>query len=328
MKVYIANFGIENQEWPACLERNTIAVMNEVEAHQCWEKGNREDYIRVCLKGKTAKGLTPTKSVASRWYNLMTIVTQSKGDLWIHRAGDEIWWAVTTDAEPEFIRKQDKFRANPEVVVCHKPCSPWSSTNKMGNQLFWKGLHARARCFLFTEGTLQQLAPENAQYAVALVNGEDLGDWHVRGDWATVAAQSKSALAVSYSPKQIAIYRMAKTAMDTCAHANGQQIIKTVKNKDMRFTQESLEKHVGGLVELQDGVCAITGLALQFDTNCYDDEMLCSLDRIDSDGHYEAGNLQVVCRFVNRWKRHGDDANFRRLIKMIQLMDPIDAAGS
>lgn len=31
-----------------------------------------------------------------------------------------------------------------------------------------------------------------------------------------------------------------------------------------------------------------------------DPELAASLDRIDSDGHYERGNLQVVCWFSNR----------------------------
>ena len=49
-----------------------------------------------------------------------------------------------------------------------------------------------------------------------------------------------------------------------------------------------------------------------------DPEMLCSLDRIDSSGHYERGNLQLVCRFINRWKSDGDVNEFRRLIKVLQ----------
>jgi hypothetical protein len=46
--------------------------------------------------------------------------------------------------------------------------------------------------------------------------------------------------------------------------------------------------------------------------------MLCSLDRIDSDGHYEEENLQIVCRFINRWKSDSDDAEFRRLVRLLQ----------
>lgn len=43
-----------------------------------------------------------------------------------------------------------------------------------------------------------------------------------------------------------------------------------------------------------------------------------SLDRIDSDGHYEAGNLQVVCRFINFWKGASDDEEFRRLLELVR----------
>lgn len=43
-----------------------------------------------------------------------------------------------------------------------------------------------------------------------------------------------------------------------------------------------------------------------------------SLDRIDSDAHHEAGNLQVVARFVNRWKSDDSDKNFRRLLALVR----------
>lgn len=38
-----------------------------------------------------------------------------------------------------------------------------------------------------------------------------------------------------------------------------------------------------------------------------------SVDRIDSDGHYEDGNLQIVSRFINARKSDSDDEEFRRL---------------
>lgn len=46
--------------------------------------------------------------------------------------------------------------------------------------------------------------------------------------------------------------------------------------------------------------------------------LLCSLDRIDSSGHYSIGNLQVVCRFLNRWKNDGNDTEFRRLLALLR----------
>ncbi len=65
------------------------------------------------------------------------------------------------------------------------------------------------------------------------------------------------------------------------------------------------------LGELEDR-CALTGLMLGYDGECDDKEMLASLDRIDSSGHYTAGNVQIVCRFMNRWRGADDDALVRR----------------
>lgn len=119
--------------------------------------------------------------------------------------------------------------------------------------------------------------------------------------------------------RQRAVTRMANTALHTTENANGQQVLRTVKNKELRFAkQQELERYIGELVDRQRGRCAITGLELQFDDEHDDPALLCSLDRIDSGGHYEAGNLQVVCRFVNRWKNDGNDAEFRRLIDLVR----------
>ena len=45
-----------------------------------------------------------------------------------------------------------------------------------------------------------------------------------------------------------------------------------------------------------------------------------SLDRIDSSKHYEPGNLQVVARFINRWKSDDEQENFLRLLKLVKAM--------
>jgi hypothetical protein len=126
-------------------------------------------------------------------------------------------------------------------------------------------------------------------------------------------------MVTTFNARARAVARMAKTAFDTAAQANGQQVERTLKNKMCKFATTRLcEDYISALVEAQDGACAITGIRLQFDGEEDDHEMLASLDRIDSSGHYEIDNLQVVCKFVNRWKRDDDDAAFRRLVTLLR----------
>ena len=62
----------------------------------------------------------------------------------------------------------------------------------------------------------------------------------------------------------------------------------------------------------------MTGLRMLFDDDEGDPELRCSLDRIRSDGHYERGNLQIVCRFANRWKGASDNGAFLALVEKIR----------
>lgn len=75
-----------------------------------------------------------------------------------------------------------------------------------------------------------------------------------------------------------------------------------------------LEMRIRELLEIQDDRCAITGLHFQFQGAHDDSNMLPSLDRIDSSGHYEKTNVQLVCRFINFWKQAANDSEFRRLM--------------
>jgi hypothetical protein len=113
-----------------------------------------------------------------------------------------------------------------------------------------------------------------------------------------------------------AIWAMADQAEKTANSSNGQTVERTIKNKDIRLSKETLIAHLEELLNETDDRCAITGLLLQFEGS--DSQLRPSLDRIDSDGHYELGNLQVVTRFVNFWKRDTEDCEFRRLISMVR----------
>lgn len=116
----------------------------------------------------------------------------------------------------------------------------------------------------------------------------------------------------------VSVDRMVRTTVNTTAHSKGQIVTKTVKVKRLSVSTTDLAAHLLELIDRQEGRCAISGLRLQFDAKDADKELLCSLDRIDSSEHYTLENLQVVCRFVNRWKGADSDAEFRRLIRLIR----------
>jgi hypothetical protein len=319
MKVFIANFGRENYAWPDCLARGTIATMNSARAQPFWAAGDRAGYVRDRMRfDKTAAGKTPTVSVASRWFNLMTTIVQSEGDIWIHREKDKLWWTISRPEPATFEPLKETVGARRDVIICHKPCDPWSNKNRKGNRLEWAGLHPRAKEFLFTEGTLQQLKPGNADYALALIDGNDLGPWHSRSEWRAKVERREKNPGTTFNARQKAIWRMAATAKGTVGFSNGQLVLRTLKNKDLLIPDHELMPFLEALLAEQEGLCAITDLRLQYDGDEDDEEMLCSLDRIDSNGHYEKDNLQIVCRFVNRGKSSSDDNEFRRLIRVVR----------
>lgn len=321
MKVFIANFGQQNYLWPACRDRRSVATMDAADVHPFWIARDRQGYIDYSVAHKrTVRGEVPTRSVASRWFGLMDEISGTSGDLWIHREKEQLWWTISTP-EPVMIEERPSFepaREGATVFELHKPCQAWSDRNRLGGALSWSGLHPKAKDFLFTEGTLQQLSEDNAAYALALVEGDDLTPWHNSRPWQAKVERTRRNPGIAFNPRQKSIAIMAMTAMGTVAGANGQQVLRTTKNKELRFHPQDLERYINNLIDDQDGLCAITGIRLQFHGDEDDRELLCSLDRIDSDGHYEAGNLQVVCRFVNRWKSDDRDEDFRRLVALIR----------
>lgn len=112
------------------------------------------------------------------------------------------------------------------------------------------------------------------------------------------------------------VWSMANQAEQTAKQSYGQTVEQTVKNKDLRLSKEALIAHLNVLLDETGDRCAITGLVLEFEGS--DDQLRPSLDRIDSNGHYEEGNLQVVARFINFWKRDTIDTEFRRLLALVR----------
>jgi len=193
-KVYVANFGRENYAWPRCRDGATIATMNDEDTHPLWLANEKEAYIALCQEKRlTAGGKPVPKQTASRWFNLMTELSGSSGDIWIHRDGEALWWTTSSEA-PAVIDEAARVVPYQDLRVfeCHKPCQPWSNKNELGEPLVWSQLHPKAKQFLSTEQTFQIIQnKENAEYAKALIAGADLTPWHNRLAWRLVENPSQ-----------------------------------------------------------------------------------------------------------------------------------------
>ena len=111
---------------------------------------------------------------------------------------------------------------------------------------------------------------------------------------------------------------MRNSVENTVRNSNGQMVERRIKNKELRINAAELEKLIAELLDLQGGRCALTGIPFHIRGSEADSNLLPSVDRIDSDGHYETGNLQIVCRFVNSWKSDTSDEEFRRLLLLVR----------
>jgi hypothetical protein len=326
MAVFIANFGKGNYAWEACLHQSTIATMNDADVHEFWLSNDRNGYVDFCMRHKkTARGDPAPAQLASRWFNLMGIIASSSGDTWVHRDHNTIWWTETTSAEAriDLAQKSVPYQST-KVFECHKPCNAWSSKDRSGRPLTWDSIHPKAKDFLTTESTLQKLSDDNSDYIKSVIDGEALHRWHTRGSWLEKLKNAKIRPGRISTPIQNSVADMAYQAEQTTKNANGQIVERAVKLKTFGFQDRSeLERYLLDLLEANDNQCAVSGLPLQFKGSHDDTQMLCSLDRIDSSGHYERNNLQIVCKFINFWKNSMSDSEFRRLLSIIQAQSAV-----
>lgn len=322
MRVINANFGQGNYLWPECRERSTVATTEDERLREAFLAGDRSRYIQICQESlRTAAGNIPPVPVASRWFNIGEILATTSGDLWIHQDGEFLWWTISQPqpASAELRPAQDPEYPGHQVFAIHKPAMRWSNQTKGGATLNLQSLHPKARGFLFNESTLVALSESNANYIRALIDGDDLTHWHNQASWVEKLASSKHGTTYLVDAREKSVIGMVTTAIETVKGANGQLVERRVKLKTLGFESEpEFQQYVRNLIRDQEGYCAISGLQLQYATLADDKELLASLDRIDSAGHYARGNLQVVCRFINRWKSDDDAGNFSRLLQLIR----------
>jgi hypothetical protein len=328
MKVYIANFGSGNWAWPECLTRNALAVMDDERVHPFWQRKDQEGYVRESLRLMTNRdGKQLDKGTATRWYGEITILNETSGELWLHSDTKRLWWTISkTDPATFDVRKEpDPSFGSQKIYVYFKPCRPWSDRDKEGRELFWDGLHPKAKMFLMNQGTFQPILGDNASYVQALIAGEDVSSWHQLRDWREKLERSGKEAVKSFSAAEIVeermkqtAARMVKTAQQT-AIQSGQVVISLTKDKHFLFgSEKAAQDYSLELMKKQQGRCALTGLQMLLDDEPGDEQCRYSLDRIDSSKHYEPENLQLVCRFANLWKSASDNEEFKRLIAIVR----------
>ncbi|QFT96060.1 hypothetical protein FIU85_01970 [Roseovarius sp. THAF8] len=146
----------------------------------------------------------------------------------------------------------------------------------------------------------------------------DIDLWTLDALWWGVKDEgtaSKTSVENDGEAKAKALANMKNSILVTNRFANGQFENVTIKRKDLKMSDSELDALLARLLKKQEERCAITGLPFKYRG---DKNMLPSADRKDSNGHYEAANLQLVCRFVNFWKQATPDHVFRRLIAAVR----------
>lgn len=322
VKIYVSLFGRDNYAWPICLNENVVLTILDSDLLPFWQSRDRYGFVQYAMaKKKTERGNVPNKQTASRWYGLVQNIANTVDDYWVHHHGDDLWWTISSADEATIVENSLQHElAVGKVLTVRKAAAPWSNKDRQGKLLRWSGLHPRARNILSTQSTQISISDENREYVLALLNGQDLEPWHTTQLWKDALERNLkgASLGKTYNARERTIWRIVATVKGTVAAANGQMVERVLKNKELTMPESELEKLIGDLLDDQDGLCNISALPLQLDGEETDKQMLCSLDRIDSSKHYEKDNLQLLCRFVNKWKSADEDAEFRRLMDIVK----------
>lgn len=118
-----------------------------------------------------------------------------------------------------------------------------------------------------------------------------------------------------------AMIGLAQGVISRVGNAYGQTVERSVKNKELVgfSSHEAFYDHLCALWEEQDGRCNLTGLPMLLpQKNLPTTELVVSIDRIDSAGHYSPDNIQLTCWFANRWKGTQVDIDFAVLLDIVR----------
>jgi hypothetical protein len=320
MKVFIANLGEKNVHWPICQSESVLTLETSQNLFEFWQRNDRLGWIAWATKHeRMVNGQLAIASVASRWFNLITTFHDTLGDVWVHRAGNYLFWTKSVGGPVTQDTINDPTGKSRPFLLLRRPTEPWRNKSQDGRYLIWNSIHPKAHHFLQTEATYQEVANDRRykDYTLSLLEGHPLRELHEKPEW-QIALGKKGTVTV-YSSLEKTIYDAVMKIGKTVLHADGRLVETATKIKDLLVTDTEMREFLIRLYSDQQGLCALTGLPmLLIDDDDGPTDMRLSVDRIDSNGHYEPKNVQLVCRFANFWKSSGDNSRFKELIDIIR----------
>jgi hypothetical protein len=321
-EIYFIKTGADNYFWKRCLEANTAALMFDQDYYEAWAANDKEAHLEVTRK-HADKGASESdlKRESTTWFTHGQRLANSLGDIFICRDGNNLYWATSTEAP--WYPIPHEHMGQPVVAVC-KPVDGWTRFTAKGDKaLKWETTHNRAKDFLQPYPALFRIDNEEMRdYLDAMLHGDDLTPWHSQSAWKIKQGEHRGkSLANSLAAVEFAVEQLMTSITQTVSQSNGQVVmaVKTMKNKELVGSKEVMRAHLKQLYEDQEGRCKLSGIQMHVPgaQDGVNPDLMISPDRIDSNGHYEAGNIQLVCRFVNYWKCATDNSKFTELLDLV-----------
>lgn len=305
-----------------------LVFQSEVELYDAVAAG---DEASIALAGSKVRadrypnGNAPTAAWAVWVRTIRTFRSLPPGTVVLHWEADldHLHWGLVADAPFAQVRTELNDFGQDGYVFHRSLIGGWRRASV--NDVPISNLHPKARSLAINMATLNQVQTD-ADYFRAVLLDENVEAWTALPDWSAAARAAGwhpkpvEALRRTYRRKLVTdqvldiadhfdaeIRRLAETAVRTAAYANGQTVLRTVKEKTIGFSRQELEE-IGDLLREQRHRCALT--TYDFRRVSGNPHLRPSLDRIDSSRGYVAHNLQIVTRAAHFFKSASDEADW------------------